>query len=383
MKTRSDPVASSPECPQRSALRRSKGRSPGRRRSCAFLSAGILALLCAPAGAQYAAGVATGSVGDPCGGIGAGRPRNTASTDALSSLTSGANGGDAASASSAGGPGGTSSGGTAEQKTVAQYRPITPSISVTETLTNNVNLKPSSQAQSDLVSLITPELAIDERGTRTCLRGTIAAPATLYVKTGGENNKIYPSASLLGHAEVLEQLFFIDGSIQVSQQFLTPFGAQPVDLSNATQNRYTAANYRISPYIKGVTTDGTRYEVRNNNTWTNLSGAPIATSNAYYNEWLAHVASPDARTGWSLDYDWNDVKFNNQPPLITELTRGTVFYQVDPNVRVSADGGYEDNRYTFTDYRDAIYGVGVRWRPTPRTNPSRTGSIGFSARRIS
>ena len=37
-------------------------------------------------------------------------------------------------------------------------------------------------------------------------------------------------------------------------------------------------------------------------------------------------------------------------------------------MRVSADGGYEDNRYTFTDYRDAIYGVGVQWRPTPRTN---------------
>ncbi len=124
--------------------------------------------------------------------------------------------------------------------------------------------------------------------------------------------------------------------------------------------------------------------MRNNNTWTNLSGAPIATNNAYYNEWLAHVASPVARTGWSLDYDWNDVKFNNQPPLITELTRGTVFYQVDPSVRVSADGGYEDNRYTFTDYRDAIYGVGMRaGSPRRARTSSRTGSTGFSARRIS
>jgi uncharacterized protein (PEP-CTERM system associated) len=174
--------------------------------------------------------------------------------------------------------------------------------------------------------------------------------------------------SLFGNADVLERIFFIDGAILVSEQFLNPFGAQPADLSNATQNRYTSANYRVSPYIKGVTADGTRYELRNNNTWTNLSGTPIATNDAYYNEWRGTVASPVARVGWSLDYDWNNVKFNNQPPLITEVTRGTLFYQVDPNVRVSVDGGYEDNRYTFTDYRDAIYGVGMQWRPTPRTN---------------
>jgi uncharacterized protein (PEP-CTERM system associated) len=256
----------------------------------------------------------------------------------------------------------------AGERMALKRQSITPSIAITETLTNNVNLTPSATVQGDLVSLITPALTIDETGTRTCLRGTIAAPAALYVKTGGENNKVYPSLNLVGNAEILERIFFVEGAILASEQFLTPFGAQPADLSNATQNRYTAANYRVSPYIKGTTSDGTRYEVRNNNTWTNLSGAPIATNDAYYNEWLGRVASPVARVGWSLDYDWNDVKFNNQPGLISELARASLFYQADPNVRVSVDGGYEDNRYTFTDYQDAIYGVGVQWRPTPRTN---------------
>ena len=60
--------------------------------------------------------------------------------------------------------------------------------------------------------------------------------------------------------------------------------------------------------------------------------------------------------------------FTNQPGQVSELARASIYYQPDPNVRLSADGGYEDNRYTFTDYRDAIYGVGMQWRPTPRTN---------------
>ena len=245
---------------------------------------------------------------------------------------------------------------------------VTASVAITETLTNNVDLRPTAGAQSDLVSVIVPQLAIDERGIRTCLRGTIAAPVALYMKTGGENNKIYPSVWLVGNAEILERIFFIEGAILASDQFFTPFGAQPADLSNATQNRYTAANYRVTPYIRGTTSDGTRYELRNNNTWTNLSGAPIATNNAYYNEWRGNVASPSARVAWSLDYDWNDVRFTNQPEQISELARASLFYQPDPNVRLSIDGGYENNRYPFTNYRDAIYGVGMQWRPTPRTN---------------
>lgn len=265
-------------------------------------------------------------------------------------------------------PPGVATGGPAEDRTAQRRQPVTPSISITETLTNNVNLTPSAGAQSDLVSVIVPQLAIDERGSRTCLRGTIAAPIALYVNTGNENNQVYPSVWLVGNAEVLERIFFIEGAILASEQFLTPFGAQPVDISNATQNRYTAANYRITPYIKGTTSDGTRYELRNNNTWTNLSGAPIGTNNAYYNEWRGNVASPSARVAWSLDYDWSDVKFTNQPGQISELARASLFYQPDPNVRVSVDGGYEDNRYTFTDYHDAIYGVGMQWRPSPRTN---------------
>ena len=31
-------------------------------------------------------------------------------------------------------------------------------------------------------------------------------------------------------------------------------------------------------------------------------------------------------------------------------------------------GGYEDNRYSVTDYSGAIYGAGLQWKPTERTS---------------
>ena len=56
--------------------------------------------------------------------------------------------------------------------------------------TNNVNLQPiRTSAQGDLVTQITPTLAIDEKGARTSLAGAIARPVLLYAKTGARKQQ--------------------------------------------------------------------------------------------------------------------------------------------------------------------------------------------------
>ena len=246
--------------------------------------------------------------------------------------------------------------------------PLTASLLVQETLTNNVNLRPTDERQSDLVSQITPQFNLDLRGAHSRLSGYLSAPALLYVRTGYENNHVYPSIGVLGDLEALNRFFFVEGQITVAQEYFTPFGAQPPDLANVTNNRYTSAVYRVSPFIQGTGSTGIQYLVRNNNVWTNLSGAPIATSNAYYDQWLGRVASPVNPLGWGADYEWDSVKFKDQGPLITQIARGRVVAQADPQLQLWGIGGYEDNHYTFTDYRGPVYGGGIRWTPTPRAN---------------
>ena len=119
----------------------------------------------------------------------------------------------------------------------AQTWHFTPSVALQETLTSNVNLSPD--AQSDLVTQLTPQLAISEKGARTSLRGVISVPILLYVRTGAENNTVYPQVNLLGTVEGIERFFFLEGAVNVSQQFFTPFGAQSQSLANATENRDT------------------------------------------------------------------------------------------------------------------------------------------------
>jgi len=75
---------------------------------------------------------------------------------------------------------------------------IEPSIGISETLTNNVNLAPSGSARSDLVSQLTPTLSINEGGGRTRLTGSLSMPIVLYARSGAENNQVYAQAALNG-----------------------------------------------------------------------------------------------------------------------------------------------------------------------------------------
>lgn len=250
----------------------------------------------------------------------------------------------------------------------ARTPPLQASLAADFEFTDNVNLAPSGQRQSDFVTQITPLLNINERGAHTSLHGTIAAPMLLYARTGGENNAVRPEVDLNGTAELYPRLFYIDGSVQVSQQYFSPFGARPQDLASATNNRYTAQSYRIAPYIKGQGGEGLTYQLRDDNFWTNASSAPAATNRAYTNEITGTLARDPRPLGWAVSYDRSDTRYTNQDPFRSEIGRTSALWRPDPAYELSLTGGYEDDRYPLSSFSGLTYGAGVKWRPTDRTN---------------
>jgi uncharacterized protein (PEP-CTERM system associated) len=251
---------------------------------------------------------------------------------------------------------------------LAQRWELLPSVQLQETVTNNVDLAPSATRQSDFVTQFTPSLIIRETGDRTKLEGFVSVPILLYARTGPENNNIYPSASLTGDIALVQNFLHVEGRISIAQQLFSPFGAQPNDFSNASANRYRTGTYAVNPYISGTTPGGTSYLLRNNNVWTTLNGEPIDVSNSRYTEWLANAGNVERTLGWRANYDYTDVRFGNQTSIRTQLGRAVAVYNVDPQARLEASLGYEDNQYSLTSSRDAIYGGGVEWRPSERTS---------------
>ena len=245
-------------------------------------------------------------------------------------------------------------------------RSFTPSISVEETFNNNINLDGRADAKSDFITHITPSFTFKEAGGRLKMNG-FASLAILKYARASDGDTVVPQVNLLGTAEVIERVFFVDTAVSVLQQFDSPFGARPVTLDSSTANRFTAQSYSVSPYVRGGTGNYS-YELRDKNVWTKSSASTDRIpSSSYSNEVVGTILRRPTPIGWTIDYDRSDVKFPDQGPLITQFVRGRAIWQVDPQVQLSAGGGYEDNRYTLASYKDVTYNVGARWRPTERT----------------
>jgi len=251
---------------------------------------------------------------------------------------------------------------------------VTPSVGVRETYTSNANLAPSGQAQSSFVTSATAAVGVSGGGARAQLNGSAAVQGVLYAgdySANNSNNSFFVQANLLGSVEAIEKFFFVEGAVNVSQQYLNPFGAQPASNVGVTNNRYTAAGFRVSPYIKGVFAGGATYLLRYDAIWSNLGNnqnLPGATS-SYAQRWSGRIDSPIRTFGWSLDAAANNTKFSNQSTAVTnEIVRGYLNYRPDPQLLLYGIGGYEWNNYYVTQSSDIVYGVGGEWRPTERTN---------------
>jgi uncharacterized protein (PEP-CTERM system associated) len=250
----------------------------------------------------------------------------------------------------------------------AQTWKITPAIAWESTWTDNVNLEPSSLKRSDWINQITPSVQFTWASAHTRAAGSIGLPVLLYARQT-ESSEVQPQVVVAGTWEAIERFFFIDASINVSQQFLSPFGATPNNLGNITNNRYTAQDYTISPYIRGRTGDGIEYELRDTNTWSNASQIQVegVGQTGFTNEIRGFVGRTARPTGWSLEYDRTEVKFTSQDSEITEIARARALYGPDPTLQVSLIGGYENNRFAFTEEKGAVYGAGISWHPSERT----------------
>jgi uncharacterized protein (PEP-CTERM system associated) len=248
----------------------------------------------------------------------------------------------------------------------AQTWRLTPSIAYESTLTDNVNLTPNDQRKADWINQFTPSLRFFEQGGHSRFAGNVSLPILLYARTP-ENNYVAPTVDISGNAELIDRFLFIDASANVSQEYQTPFGARPNNLANATNNRYTAQSYTLSPYLRGLLANNLDYEIRDSNIWSVGNGVGTTSGDAYDNFFTSHLTRQPTPLGWSLSYDRTALQFQDQPSETLQIARANALYQADQAVELSATVGYEDNDLQFTNERGVTYGVGGTWHPTDRT----------------
>jgi uncharacterized protein (PEP-CTERM system associated) len=243
---------------------------------------------------------------------------------------------------------------------------VTPTVSSQLTWTNNVNLEPSATRDSALIFEVSPGVDVDLRSARLELRGTVHAPIVVQTDGDGRGTRVYPQVALVGRIEAIENLFRIEGSASVTQQYFSPFGARSPSLANDVANRYTSQSYRVTPVIEGEVGSLISYQVRDDNIWTIVGDTPGDASNSYSNRFSASVNRAATPLGWRLEFFRDQIDFRNDATERDQIARVYATWRPDQQLELGLIGGYEQLKLQFDEQESVVYGALVRWRPTAR-----------------
>jgi uncharacterized protein (PEP-CTERM system associated) len=253
----------------------------------------------------------------------------------------------------------------------AQSWRIVPRLSATQSYTDNVQQSSEALARHDWISEATPGLRIEGIGARTNLFLDFQVRNFVYANTSRLNNSQKQLTSAL-KIEAIEKWLFIDSQANISQQNRTPFAGSVLTgapgVTSAGSNRVETTTYQIAPYTRGYLSDVATYQVRYNATETRTNEDAFPTTRLY--EWVGKFVngSPGAKLGWSVDATALALRNKTIGRREDQRLRGALIYAIEPQLRVSLIGGRENTNYATIDKRGTnIYGAGIEWSPSPRT----------------
>jgi uncharacterized protein (PEP-CTERM system associated) len=245
---------------------------------------------------------------------------------------------------------------------------VVPEITLRETYTNNAFIGTSPRRQ-DLVTQVTPGIRIDRRGPRLTGHLDYQPSALFYARNSGADN-LLNNLDAFGRLEAVERLFYVEALGNVTQNFISPTAPQPADLTTVTLNRIETRTFSLSPYFRGELGRNVEYELRNRITSTTSDNS--ALGNFRMAQWTGRLASPVRLLGWSLEYEDTDIHREDaavRPDQESRLFRARLFWQPNESWRLSASAGQEENNFVLQQtQRETIRGVGLSWRPGPRTS---------------
>jgi len=244
----------------------------------------------------------------------------------------------------------------------------TPSLTITgaATLSDNAQLRPKGQEEADLILSVSPTIGVRKEGARLKVRGSYSPYLYAYVAGTGEGtvrNMLSGTASL----EAVQNFFYVDARATINQSFLTPFGPQPGDLGSATANRVETRTLGLTPYIRGRLHGGSTYLLRDDIAYTSFNSGtqPDILGHAVSAQWMG---VSDRFFVPSAEYNLVTQQFGSQQPFVAQTGRLRGTLNLNPEVQLFASGGYEHNDYVLNEQYGPIYGGGIGWKPSPRTN---------------
>jgi uncharacterized protein (PEP-CTERM system associated) len=247
---------------------------------------------------------------------------------------------------------------------------LTPTIGVTETVTDNVNLQPEERARTMWVTDFTPGLELQGASRRVSLQALVQSHLFAYsgARLPGTNNSQTVYAAN-GQARVIDDWFYVDASASGGPRLASAFGPQVEGNLWVNGNRVEVKTWRISPTLRhrfGRTADlMVRY------TRDSVDAGRNLLSSGEGRQWIANLSSGKSfyTLGWSLDYNRQDLDNKLTGPSSSETAQGTLRWRLVRDFALTASAGHDTYDFKSLGGRTggSSWSGGFLWTPSGRT----------------
>src|SRR5262245_10254777 len=219
---------------------------------------------------------------------------------------------------------------------------VTPSLSLSETYTDNVFLSPEGSRQSDWVTQVIPGISITGAGPRLRLDASYTPEIVYHARTERED-KVFHRGNAAGTLELADELLFLDAGARVDQYDVSAQGPLTTSNVNITGNRATAATTYLSPYLLRDIGSAARAEARfTYSTWKSDEDLRELPDNTARRVLLRLTNGPAYRLlTWDVTYSDEVIKYDTQQETTSEEFTVRAQRLITPTVSLLALAGYE------------------------------------------
>lgn len=244
---------------------------------------------------------------------------------------------------------------------------ISPSVRVGESYSDNVRLRPQSEARSAWVTELAPGIAVAATGPRL----TLQLDYTLQERRSTtEPARRTHTLDAGGHAELWPEWLYLDAHTAISQQNISAFGPQITDPGQDSANAVATHTVSVTPtlrhYFRGLATAELRYaydRVRADSLY-DVDSRDLRLS----------LSGDNGGRGWQWQAraDHRSTRDAASVPVTNNDAAATLRVPVDPMLTVFGTVGYERADYQALDVspRGRYWSAGAAWQPSDRTSAS-------------
>lgn len=239
-------------------------------------------------------------------------------------------------------------------------------VGVGATLTSNG--AQSSASVADQVLEVNPGLRVVANGAR--VKGSLDySLRVLHHLQDTSGDSLRHALSAQGLVEVWDGRGYLDVSATVRDELVSAFGALGGSgVSDA--NRSETASFRFSPYIQGRLTGAADYELRYTLATSDTRNSGVSDRDSHDLS-LRVQGRPSGPLGWSVLAQSSITDYSLDRETRSDSLRLNLNYSVTPQLLLTAMAGTERNDVLSVQAASyGIAGVGVDWRPSPRSRLS-------------